>query len=115
MSPDLFMWVIGGVGALIAIAAGYAERGRRALHDKFEGLADRHDKLKTNLSDYKLEAKDRFASVGHLQEVEGRLEDRLTSLDRSIRELATSIQSLQLTIAASQGVALKSGASCNDG
>lgn len=46
------------------------------------------------LSQYKLDAADKFASVGHLQEVEKRLVDELKGLRQDIKELTTAMNLL---------------------
>ena len=54
---------------------------------QFKQISD----VKSDLANYKLSAKDRFASVGHLQEVETRLTDAIKSLQADIRELTKAI------------------------
>lgn len=46
------------------------------------------------LADYKLVAERRFASVGHLQEVESRLEEVMKTLSGDVKELTRSIDRL---------------------
>lgn len=77
-------WIIGAVLAFIAANWGFTFRSDQLLHRRISGQGRR-------LDDYRLEVADRYASVDHLKEVEGRLIDEIKGLREDLKELTRAI------------------------
>jgi uncharacterized membrane-anchored protein YhcB (DUF1043 family) len=77
-------WIIGVVLAFIASNWVFTYRSDQLLHRRISGHGRR-------LDDYKLEVAERYASVDHLKEVEGRLIDEIKGLRKDLKELTNAI------------------------
>lgn len=86
---NLFAWVVGGLAAAFATAVYF-------LVVLLLGL-------RADLTAYKLHAKDKFASVGYLKDVEKRLSDDLEHLAGAINRFDATIQELTKALGRIEG------------
>lgn len=117
VSFQVFAWVVGGLAVLFVGVIGFMAGRMFKLRDDLEAKVDRvqarlHkriDEVIKDLDKFRLDAERRFASVDHLQEVEGRVGDELRGMSATLHELSGAINDLKIVIAPMVKIAAAAG------
>jgi len=94
-SVDLVFWLAGGAAAALAADFSYTWWVRNDAIKARDILHKRINALTRDLADYKLAVADKYASVGHLQEVESRLAQELVTMNATLTALLKAISTMQ--------------------
>lgn len=84
VSQDLFRWIVGGMGAGAMIAIGFIWREIGRARDRAGQAEAAAADVERQLSDFRLEVAQTYASQLHLKETEGRILQELHFIRRAL-------------------------------
>lgn len=98
-----FQWVVGGLAAAVIAVLGVAAAFRREMSNRTSVLFTKLDSVRDSaaahskeneraLYAYRQEVSEKYATVTHLHEVEGRIVNELREINRTLKEILKADQ-----------------------